>query len=68
MPAAQSIFQRCGEGVAQVQFPGHIWRGHDDGERGLVLVDVSREVSLGQPVFVNSAFHIGRVVGAGYFG
>ena len=67
-PAYQGVFDGFFQGVAQVQFPGDVGRGHDDYIGLFALFDLGVEVAFGLPVLVDALFNVGGIICAGHLG
>ena len=65
-PANQSVFNGLFQGMAQVQLPGDVGRGHDYHVGLLALYDLGVEIALVLPVLVDALFNVGCVVRTGH--
>ena len=67
-PAHQGVLYGLFQGVAEVQLPGDVGRGHDDGEGLTAGLDLGGKVAPVQPVLVQPLLDGGGVVGPGHVG
>ena len=67
-PAAQSVLDGSGKGVAQVQLAGNIGRRHNDDIGRPGRVNRRGKVALVQPILIKGLFHGGGIIGPGDVG
>jgi hypothetical protein len=48
--------------MSHVKLTGDVWRGNDNGERGLRAIHISVEKILLEPKFIPLGFHILKII------
>ena len=65
--ADNGILQGIVQCVAHMQLAGDIWRGDNYAVGVLIGVRLGVEIAVFLPLFIQTAFHYGMVIGLGHF-